>query len=230
MTRKNGMKAAIVAILFLGSVVFGCARAESPSVKVAGGNATRNQSGEFINAGSGPRLPVGMKADVFSRAASGAPSPAVDDIRRLIRFRLMARNDGLGRPVTPARTFVQPEAMADGTEQEGFTLRFSDRVQLRAVPSSVPASLGAILSNESVANTRGETQPFVRTTVRGFDAVVMERCVQKWADGSQLNYPSTLVWSEPGVKGTPFVQYTLMGDMSSSALIALAKTALVLSP
>ncbi len=206
--------AAIVAVIGGVLALMGCAE-------------HRASSKEFINAGS-PTIPSTYQesGDWFGVGSSNDTTVSVSDIPSGAKdgrsgYSFLMRRSASGAPM-PSEWAVEVDQELTAGVVTGYSLKYSDRIQLLVTPSDVPFDIEAALARESAPNTRGETRLYRRATIRGVPGVAAQGGLMKWEDGLTYRYPSVVEWQEAGEADIPYVHYVLMGDVPVGQLQRLA--------
>jgi len=178
-------------------------------------------NGEFINPGS--MLSPAKSGDWFKTGKEDSENPELSEVLGRVCYPILLRSEG-DQLVIPNRILVQPQALVpDGRIVEGFSFRYSDRIQLMVDPVSAPLDIPGLIGEEIMPNTRGESKSYFKTKVRGIEGVAREGGVQKWEKGSENRYPSIVQWTLDGEEGdVPYVLYTLAGDLPVAELKNIA--------
>lgn len=183
-------------------------------------NSAGKINGEFVNPGA--MLSAGKSGDWFKTGKEDSEDPTLSEVLSRVRYPLLLRSEEKTLTI-PTRIFVQPQALApDGRIVEGFSFRYSDRIQLMVDPVSVPLDIQGSIAEEITPNTSGESKVNFKTIVRGVEGVAREAGVQKWEKGDENRYPSIVQWTVKGEGDIPYVLYTIAGDIPVEALNKIA--------
>lgn len=176
---------------------------------------------EYVNPGA-PRSPVDL-TDFFKIAEDKASYITIEEVLKEAPYPILLRVDR-GKIQEPKFIWINPQTLDNGKVIYGYSFRWSDRVQLAVDPVSEPLDVGAILSEEMLPNTKGETKINFECRVREIIGGAHEKGEQKWQSGAIHRYPAVLFWTEKGTGEIPYLLYTVYGDTTVEELKEIAES------
>lgn len=216
--RKEWLLVAVSASVLLFA---GCGDTKTSS-NAGGSSAKAQKVVEYINPGF-RKSPVHAE-DWFKAGKKDADHPSLSQVHAEEKYTFLTRKNA-GEELDPSLIFVQPQSLQpDGKIVNGYTFRYSDRVQLCVDPTDRPLEIDTLLSDKMTPNTKGETKTWQRAEIRGVPAVAHEAGEQKWKSGQVNKYPAIVQWTEKGNGDAPYLLYRLMSDGPVEQLKAMAAT------
>lgn len=187
-------------------------------------NVAARTKSEYINPGS-PLSPVDLSEDFFKRSTHKASDISLNEVLAKAPYPILLRVDKNEKPVEPKFIWINPQTLKSGEVIDGYSIRYSDRIQLLVDPTSEPLDnyISELLNQEMTPNTKGETKINFKCMVRGKTAIAHEKGEQKWQTGVVHRYPAVVQWTEKGTGKVPYLLYTLIGDMTVEELKQAAK-------
>jgi hypothetical protein len=179
---------------------------------------------EYVNPGR-PLSPINLNEDFFERAEHTAANISLSGVLAKAPYPILLRVDGNGKPIEPKLIWINPQTLNSGKVIDGYSFRYSDRIELAVDPisESLDNYISELLEQECSPNTNGETKINFKCLVRGKTGLAHEKGEQKWQSGTVHRYPALVQWVEKGTRDVPYLLYTLYGDTTVDELRQIAE-------